>query len=113
MPHPYQAMRVCPTVDGSSPPLITHRIGAADCLSRQRCNYHKCHRCIYRGKDGLWVPSWIGQNGEPRPTVAARGVPTKTLPAKPGPEQTVELQPEQRQARKKKRAGRGSLPAPA
>ena len=49
-------MRLCPTVDGSATPLITHRIGADVCQARQCANYHKCHRCIYRGKAASWEP---------------------------------------------------------
>ncbi len=43
-------MRFCPTVEGSSAPLITHQIGVDTCMARQRTFYHKCHRCQYRGK---------------------------------------------------------------
>ena len=43
-------MRHCPTLDGENRPLIAHTIGAGLCLSRQRGFYHKCHRCLYRGK---------------------------------------------------------------
>ena len=43
-------MRHCPTLDGDDRPLIAHTIGAGLCLSRQRTFYHKCHRCLYRGK---------------------------------------------------------------
>ena len=50
-------MRDCPTIDGSSIPLIIHRIAAGDCLARQSCNYHKCHRCIYRGQAANWEPA--------------------------------------------------------
>lgn len=49
-------MRLCPTVEGSATPLITHRIGADVCQARQSSNYHKCHRCIYRGKSASWEP---------------------------------------------------------
>ena len=57
-------MRDCPTVEGSSIPLIIHRIGAADCLARQGCNYHKCHRCLYRGKAATWQPEGGPRRGE-------------------------------------------------
>ena len=43
-------MRQCPTLEGEGTPLITHMIVVDDCLSRQRGFYHKCHRCVYRGK---------------------------------------------------------------
>ncbi|MBL8723615.1 MAG: hypothetical protein JNK49_06180 [Planctomycetes bacterium] len=45
--------RLCPTVEGSSP-LITHRIGVEVCLARQSTFFHKCHRCVYRGKPANW-----------------------------------------------------------
>ena len=67
-------MRLCPTVDGSASPLITHRIGTEVCLARQSTFFHKCHRCQYRGKAADWEP-------EPVPTVEitlaplANGVP--------------------------------------
>ncbi|MHC5064888.1 MAG: hypothetical protein ACYTG5_13045 [Planctomycetota bacterium] len=44
------AGRQCPSTNGAPRPLITHRIGTDLCLQRQRENYHKCHRCIYKGK---------------------------------------------------------------
>ena len=49
-------MRLCPSVDGFASPLITHRIGADVCLARQASNFHKCHRCIYRGEAADWEP---------------------------------------------------------
>jgi hypothetical protein len=49
-------MRLCPSVEGSAPPLITHRIGVEVCLARQRTFFHKCHRCIYRGQAANWEP---------------------------------------------------------
>ena len=49
-------MRLCPSVEGSASPLITHRIGADVCLARQATNFHKCHRCRYRGQAADWVP---------------------------------------------------------
>ncbi|MCA8974464.1 MAG: hypothetical protein KDC98_07065 [Planctomycetes bacterium] len=48
-------MRLCPTVEGSPSPLITHRIGSGDCQSRQGTHFHRCHKCIYRGKPADWV----------------------------------------------------------
>ena len=47
-------MRLCPTVEGSPSPLITHRIAPGVCLARQRTNFHKCHKCVYRGKAVDW-----------------------------------------------------------
>jgi len=49
-------MRLCPSVEGSASPLITHRIGAGVCLARQATNFHKCYRCQYRGKAADWAP---------------------------------------------------------
>jgi hypothetical protein len=49
-------MRTCPSVEGSAPPLITHRIGVDVCMARQRTFFHKCHRCIYRGQAANWEP---------------------------------------------------------
>ncbi len=55
-------MRLCPSVEGSPSPLITHRIGVDVCMARQRTFFHKCHRCIYRGKAADW-------QAEPSPLV--------------------------------------------
>ncbi|MDO8348860.1 MAG: hypothetical protein Q7T30_01395 [Planctomycetota bacterium] len=49
-------MRLCPSVEGSASPLITHRIGVDVCFLRQRTFFHKCHRCIYRGQAANWEP---------------------------------------------------------
>lgn len=49
-------MRLCPSVDGTASPLITHRIGVDVCLARQGTFFHKCHRCIYRGQPANWEP---------------------------------------------------------
>lgn len=49
-------MRLCPSVEGSASPLITHRIGSDVCMARQRTFFHKCHRCIYRGQAADWKP---------------------------------------------------------
>jgi hypothetical protein len=49
-------MRLCPSVDGSGSPLITHRIGSDVCLARQATNFHKCYRCVYRGQAAAWQP---------------------------------------------------------
>lgn len=50
-------MRTCPSAEGSASPLITHRIGVDVCLARQDAQFHKCHRCIYRGKAASWEPA--------------------------------------------------------
>ena len=44
------ALRQCPTIAGKSATLITHSIEGGLCQKRQREHYHKCHRCVYRGK---------------------------------------------------------------
>lgn len=62
-------MRTCPSVPGPGSPLITHRISSDVCLSRQGSNFHKCHRCIYRGMAAAWVPP----NGEPGNGASANG----------------------------------------
>ena len=40
-------------------------IGVAQCQERQRALYHKCHRCVYRGKaaDFVFGPV-LSPNGE-------------------------------------------------
>ncbi len=42
--------RQCPTPQGDLRPLIAHQVAVAVCMTRQREFYHKCHRCMYRGK---------------------------------------------------------------
>ncbi len=59
-------------------PLIIHRITAQDCASRQECHYHKCHRCIYRGKAASWEPEG-NQVQAVGSLVAERAVPTKIV----------------------------------
>lgn len=76
-------MRDCPTVQASSIPLIIHRIAVDECMSRQTCNYHKCHRCVYRGKATNWEPE--GGDLLPRvqaPRTGERAVPSKTVEVK-------------------------------
>lgn len=72
-------MRLCPSVDSSASPLITHRIGADVCLSRQEANFHKCHRCIYRGQAASWQPAAevafrVTQGEDPNPADVKRVV---------------------------------------
>ena len=43
-------MRHCPTLASDERPLIAQSIQSDLCMSRQRGFYHKCHRCVYRGK---------------------------------------------------------------
>ena len=64
-------MRQCPTLEGDDRPLIAHLIGSRLCFSRQRSNYHKCHRYVYRGKpadftlETVGPPVLRGSNGVP------------------------------------------------
>ena len=74
-------MRLCPTVEGNATPLITHLIGVDVCLARQRGFYHKCHRCMYRGKPADWEPE-PGRTARRNGTVEVAG---DRLPAKAGP----------------------------
>lgn len=60
-------------------PLIIHRISAGDCMSRQECHYHKCHRCIYRGKAASWEPEGSATEQGTGSRVAERAVPTKIV----------------------------------
>jgi len=98
-------MRDCPTPKSSSMPLIVHRIEASDCMSRQSCNYHKCHRCIYNGQAADWQPepaALVPQSGPTR--VGERAVPTKI----------VEIpRPEKAPAKQAPATRKASKPAPA
>ena len=49
------SLRLCPTPRGEARTLITHHIGVDVCMARQRDFYHKCHRCVYRGKAASFV----------------------------------------------------------
>jgi hypothetical protein len=57
--------------------LILHRIGVDECLRRQHCNYHKCHRCVYRGQSANWTPLDHAHGDETAMTTGARGVPSR------------------------------------
>ncbi len=59
--------------------MIIHRIAAGDCLSRQSCNYHKCHRCIYRGKAAGWEPTGSAANTGRTEQTGERAVPTRLV----------------------------------
>lgn len=73
-------MRDCPTIHSSSMPLIVHRISAQDCMSRQSCHYHKCHRCVFRGKAADWQPEASAPVPASGPThVGERAVPAKIV----------------------------------
>jgi hypothetical protein len=56
--------------------LILHRIGVDECLWRQQCNYHKCHRCVYRGQTANWTPDHA-HSDEAAMTTGARAVPSR------------------------------------
>ena len=100
-------MRICPTVQGSPSPLIIHRIGLEVCLARQATFFHKCHKCIYRGKAADWEPEdpqeltiEIGamdarKNGTHKPArKPSQKSPTKKAPAKSRPEMTPGSKPD-------------------
>lgn len=62
-------MRQCPTLAGDERPLIAHSIASEVCMQRQREFYHKCHRCVFRGKAAdFCLPEEVERNG------VARGV---------------------------------------
>jgi hypothetical protein len=98
-------MRVCPTVDGSSSPLIAHRIQVCECLGRQQAQYHKCFRCVYRGMAADWRPSAQTGGGAVMTPAGARGVPTITV--------DVPAPPAARQPRKGKKAPKQRASEPA
>ena len=54
-------MRLCPTIEGVSSPLITHRIGVGVCMARQGDQFHKCHKCVFRGKTADWQPEELAE----------------------------------------------------
>ena len=65
-------MRQCPTPEGGpgQRPLIAHQIPGCVCVERQQEHYHKCHRCVFRGKPVEFVlPETIGvsRNGSLTP----------------------------------------------
>ena len=65
-----KAMRLCPTLPGDDRPLIAHTIVNGVCMERQREFYHKCHRCLYRGKPADFAVEPVHRNGavvEPEP----------------------------------------------
>ena len=61
-------MRQCPTLPGDERPLIAHSIVNGVCMERQRDFYHKCHRCIFRGKPADFVFEPAHKNGTAKPT---------------------------------------------
>jgi hypothetical protein len=65
-------MRQCPTLPNDERSLIAHTIGTGLCMERQRDFYHKCHRCMFRGKAADFALVPVGQNGAATaPTAAA------------------------------------------
>ena len=77
-------MRQCPTIEGDSRPLIVQCVEAGLCLARQRDFYHKCHRCVYRGKAAEFVYEPPAR-AEPAEGVHRNGdVPAVLLPASAG-----------------------------
>ena len=48
-------VRQCPSIGGDARMLITHAIDVTTCMTRQREFYHKCPRCLYRGKPASFV----------------------------------------------------------
>jgi len=72
--------------------LIIHRVSASSCSTRQLCNYHKCHRCIYRGQAEDWEPDAdrrVGREQNPVLPMTARALPD--MPVRDKPEKQVEL----------------------
>lgn len=48
-------LRGCPSVPGDKRPLIVHSIDTGICSKRQQNGFHRCHRCLYRGKPLDWI----------------------------------------------------------
>lgn len=68
-------MRLCPTLAGDDRALIAHSICASECTKRQQEFYHKCHRCLFRGKAEDYVPEpqvAASRNGTASPVEAER-----------------------------------------
>ena len=70
-------MRQCPTLPGDERALIAHTISGPLCLERQREFYHKCHRCVFRGKPADFAPQNSELNGVAPPS-------SKSADKKPG-----------------------------
>ena len=120
-------MRLCPSVEGTASPLITHRIGTDVCMARQRTFFHKCHRCIYRGQAADWEPEAsplamlnVHAAEEPvhadvrevaleRPAAAAAARAAKT-PAKAAPKAAQQSDKAADKAGKPEKAGKSSKP---
>jgi len=65
-----RALRDCPTLPEDGQALIRHRIAVPLCMRRQREQYHKCHRCVYRGQPADFVPEF--ERRDPAPGDADR-----------------------------------------
>ena len=74
-------MRHCPTLPGDDRPLIAHTIASGLCMERQRDFYHKCHRCIYRGRAADYVLEPGRENGKvaKSPARAPRSSPAQAV----------------------------------
>lgn len=62
-PTTFILMRHCPTLANDDRPLIAQSIQTDLCMSRQRGFYHKCHRCVYRGKSADFTIEVAHSNG--------------------------------------------------
>ena len=69
-------MRQCPTLAGDDRPLIAHSIANTLCSKRQREFYHKCHRCVFRGKPADYE---VAAPGAPEDPAVARRVDGKQV----------------------------------
>ena len=73
-------MRACPTLVEGRRPLIAHLVTIASCESRQKGLYHKCHKCVFRGKPASEVTEFV-----PEPDVELAGVAPLTEERAPEP----------------------------
>ena len=80
--------------------MITHRIVADVCMARQGTQFHKCHKCVFRGKAADWQPEATKEivvELEPQVAAADNGKPRRQLtkPARkqvrPGKEAEAEV----------------------
>lgn len=77
--NPKVRMRQCPTLSGDDRPLIAHSIPSGLCTDRQREFYHKCHRCVFRGKAADFrLPETNGR--APMESAAGAAEPTVIVP---------------------------------
>lgn len=72
---PAETLRQCPTpVAGEGRLLIAHQIEVPLCFQRQREFYHRCHRCLFRGKGADFLAE---------PTLEIQHPVRKVVPAEP------------------------------